>query len=272
MPDYRDPKRWSNKRIQGVARWLRKVLGISNVKLVDVIAIVMSGWIHTIEGKKQLHVEVLPDEQMGDADGLTEFVGDAVYMRFKKSVWDKALKRDGRSVWTIAHELGHVVFCHKDAVRARKPQDGPYTSFVAPYESSERIAHEFASHFLMEEELLSDYSDALRAAGDFGVSMTVAKKRIEKRLEKRKDSVQKGFENLLRRFEKGKDSTHEVKTVKKEEADKEHVDDRCLPGEDKQTVYQPGRLMPCGGNRYEDLDSGIVSNHLQDGDDFDGIF
>ena len=133
-----------------------------------------------------LTVEIVSDEAMGADDGLTEVVGDLVHMRFKSSVWWKAMARDGRARMTLARQTGHAVLCHKDVARARKSEAAAVITkenYVRAYESSERMVNEFASQFLIEEELLSHYDSFECVASDFSVSAGAAKVRLEKRAE-----------------------------------------------------------------------------------------
>jgi IrrE N-terminal-like domain len=206
MSDYRDKNRWSNEQIRMAARRAREAFGVSQCKLVDIIKCLTSGWVPSIEGRKRLTVEILPDEEMRGNDGITEFVGDVVRMRFKASVWRKAMTRDGRSVMTLAHELGHAVLCHRDVERARQSgatAPSSIVSYIDPHESSERMATEFASNFLIEEDLIRELSRAEQVAEAFGVSAAAAEVRLRRRVEKKKsDTIKIGFAALLEQIGK----------------------------------------------------------------------
>lgn len=274
MTDYRDKNRWSNEDLRSIARRTREAIGVSQCKLVDIVRCMTSGWVPTIEGRKRLAVEILPDEEMTCNDGVTEFFGDVVRMRFKASVWQKALKRDGRSIWTLAHELGHAVLCHRDAERARQTGTSAASagaSYINSYESSERMANEFASHFLIEESFIGERSTTEQIEEEFGVSRNAAEVRLKRRAEReKKESIKTGFTALLREIGvSDNDRRARLNVVAKNDnlpkIQKSDVNGIAFGGCQK---CGWGKMIYVGGNKYKCEACGVVGDHLQDGDDF----
>lgn len=274
MSDYRDTRRWSNAEIREIARRARDAFGVSREKTVDVVKCLTSGWVATIEGRKRLTVEIVSDEAMGADDGLTEVVGDLVHMRFKSSVWWKAMARDGRARMTLAHELGHAVLCHKDVARARKSAAAAVITkenYVRAYEFSERMVKEFASQFLIEEELLSHYDSFECVASDFSVSASAAKVRLEKRSENlKKQAVVNGFADLLGKLGNNRSVSTEIARQSANDDSKKEEKINYLT-ELRRGACQKcgtGKMVNIGGNRYRCEECGIAGDLLQDGDDF----
>jgi Zn-dependent peptidase ImmA (M78 family) len=276
MSDYRDKNRWSNEQIRRAAQRAREAFGVSRWKLVDIVKCLTSGWVPTIEGRKRLTVEILPDDEMRGNDGLTEFVGDVVRMRFKTSVWQKAMARDGRAIMTLAHELAHAVLCHRDVERARQTSataESRTLDYISPYESSERMADVFASNFLIEEDLLPEHSNAEQVAEEFGVSVAAALVRLRRRVERRKnDSIKSGFAALLNQIGVENKKNHYRDPEYKNTPDVT-INDNINNGNDLRVNNLAfggcqkcgrGKMIYVGGNKYK-CD---VGDHLQDGDDF----
>lgn len=280
MSDYRDKNRWSNEQIRIAAQRARAAFGVSRFKLVDIVKCLTSGWVPTIEGRKRLTIEILPDDEMKGNDGITELVGDVVRMRFKTSVWQKAMARDGRAIMTLAHELGHAVLCHRDVVRARQTgatAESRTVSYIKPYESSERMADLFGSNFLIEEDLLPEPSSAEQVAEEFGVSVAAAGVRLRRRVEQRKnDSIKNGFAALLKEIGV-KNRNYPYRDTEHKSMPDAMTNDNLSVGDNlraNSTAFGGcqkcgrGKMVYVGGNKYKCDDCGIVGDHLQDGDDF----
>ncbi|MGO9421382.1 ImmA/IrrE family metallo-endopeptidase [Roseiarcus sp.] len=274
MSDYRDTKRWSNAQIHDIARRVRHVFDVSRDKCVDIVKCLTSGWVATIEGRKRLTIEIVSDDGMGGDDGLTEVVGDLVRMRFKSSVWQKAMASDGRARMTLAHELGHAVLCHKDVARARQTGAAAIiakASYVEAYESSERMANEFASHFLIEEELLSPYNSIELVVLDFSVSAKAAKVRLERKSENTKrQTVINGFAELLGTLGDKRPPLNETtrKSANDDNKDESKTGYSIALRRGACQKCGTGKMVDIGGSRYRCEECGIAGDFLQDGDDF----
>src|SRR5579872_4900843 len=109
--DYIVPSK-SNKELRTLADRCRGAFGVSAERYVDIIKCLTSGWIETLDGRKRLIIEILPDTALYDDDAVTTIKESRVTIQIKKSVWQAASDlashwRHYRARFTLAHELGH---------------------------------------------------------------------------------------------------------------------------------------------------------------------
>ena len=121
-----------------------------------------------------IHYSYKPDEEMGQILGLTMSNGD-IFLR--ESIGDGAIIGDGRSRFTVAHELGHYAM-HKDHIGLARP----VSSSTKVYCNAEWQANEFAGALLLPNELIikNGHLSVEQLADKFGVSIECAQTRINK--------------------------------------------------------------------------------------------
>lgn len=116
--------------------------------------------------------QVLEDHEMGPDDGRT--YPDAGLILLRQTVYDSAAKGDGRSRFTMCHELGHLVLHRGAGALARVNPNAPH----AIYENSEWQADVFASFLMMPTKLVGAYWSVSQVMRDFGVSQAAAVTRL----------------------------------------------------------------------------------------------
>ena len=104
-----------------------------------------------------------------------------------------------RDIFTLAHELGHVVYCHPREALARvtnATRSTPASPTVKRYEAE---ANNFASFFLVKDEFAQDCKTPSELCRRFGVSFSFAENWLRDRERTReRPRVIEGFEKLLR--------------------------------------------------------------------------
>lgn len=121
----------------------------------------------------QSRFEVVEDHELGDDDART--YPDRGLILLRERVYESAAQGDGRSRFTMAHELGHLVMHRNIAFNRINPAAPPKI-----YCNSEWQGDVFASHLLMPTHLVQDYVCAEALADDFGVSYWAAEIRLAK--------------------------------------------------------------------------------------------
>lgn len=158
----------SAKAIALAAGAVRKGLGLQAVKHLPIVTVYEAlGFIHE-HGKFQ----VLEDHEMGPDDGRT--YPDAGLILLRQTVYDSAANGDGRSRFTMCHELGHLVLHRGAGALARVNPNAPHRI----YQNSEWQADVFASFLMMPTELLESYWSVQQVVSDFGVSQAAAVTRL----------------------------------------------------------------------------------------------
>ncbi|MBO1905343.1 ImmA/IrrE family metallo-endopeptidase [Microvirga sp. 3-52] len=171
----------TNREVQAIANKLKRYFGVNASRPVNIIRCLQSGVIETEQGKKRLIFKTLPDEQMGDDDGRTEFQPGVVIISIKESVYKNANWGDGRSRMTLAHELAHAVM-HEGATkfRATGAQGTIDLVRVNAFESAEHQAKVFAAAFLIHDEMATELETADAISEEFVVSLEAAKIAFER--------------------------------------------------------------------------------------------
>ena len=91
----------------------------------------------------------------------------AFYDKNKKTIYVEVADKASRKLFSIAHELGHVVLGHQTReVLFRIPVEG------AAYSHAEREANSFAANLLMPEFMLKEYLDKYNLAKSDYVKMS----------------------------------------------------------------------------------------------------
>jgi hypothetical protein len=157
MDDYKVSPH-SAKEIEEITLAWRDTLGVPNDWAPDVVRLLEAKMPSLIS---TFGLMVRSDEEMGEAEGYTEF--NPPHIAVRESVYRLARKGDGRSRMTFAHELGHLVM-HPGIVKLRgepRIEDGPK---IKPFESAEWQASKFASLFLMPRHIAVQFSSPSQLA------------------------------------------------------------------------------------------------------------
>ncbi len=169
----------STIKVRALSSMFRNIfseLGASATGKVDIIEILDCYLPHV---DSNFIFEIVPDVDLGEDHAQT--LPDRNLIRVKESVYDGARVGNGRDIFTLAHELGHL-FLHRNVSSfARSNEDSNHKI----YEDSEWQADCFAAEFLMP------YAEAINCKSEneiverFGVSYKAAEVRFEKICSKR---------------------------------------------------------------------------------------
>jgi Zn-dependent peptidase ImmA (M78 family) len=185
----------------------RAFFGVDGQKKVDVRRCLSFGRIRTVNGEKALYFEVVAPadieaNDMRGVDALTINSSDAVRIKLTSQVHAGILAGRATDIFTLAHELGHGVFCHPRVALARTTRTGGYTPISAGVWRYEKEANRFASFFLVDEQLADDCTSSEALARCFGVSLAFAERWFaERQSGETRARVSGGFQELLRKLE-----------------------------------------------------------------------
>lgn len=144
---------------------------------IDIVTLIKSPKLQTINGLK--NVKLLPEEdsEMEDDDGTTEHFGSKVLVRVKKSVLRDAEYGLARARFTLGHELGHVVLCHDRTIMSRKvgaTAKNRNVKYIKPFESAERQANIFSAALFIDADTIDTFESSEQVSLAFGVSEEMA--------------------------------------------------------------------------------------------------
>jgi Zn-dependent peptidase ImmA (M78 family) len=168
--DYKVKPR-SAQDIGALALAWRDALGVANAWSPNVVRLL------EIEVPKlvpDFALVVRSDDEMADAEAYTEF--DPPHIAVRGSIYSLALREDGRSRMTFAHELGHLVM-HPGAAKLRSATQVPGTQ-VRYFESAEWQAKKFAALFLVPDHIALEFDSANQLAAGCHVSTQAAQIRF----------------------------------------------------------------------------------------------
>ncbi|WP_421185616.1 ImmA/IrrE family metallo-endopeptidase [Aeromonas enteropelogenes] len=156
----------SSAAISELAQVHRDLFHLSNPKAN------MAALYEVLQDAEIISFEVVEDHELGQEEALA--FPDKRHIQLKQSVYDAACSGVGHSIFTLAHELGHIIM-HR----------GEKNSFARGehkiYEDSEWQADTFASMFLMDERHIDVKHDTPEdLAKRFGVSPEAAAMRLRK--------------------------------------------------------------------------------------------
>jgi Zn-dependent peptidase ImmA (M78 family) len=125
---------------------------------------------------------ILPDVDLGDAAGRYSAEEKIIYLSQKAA---NALRAgEGRALWTIAHEVGHLAFGH--STRDRKTSGAQHSLINQQLNRDEIDAHRFAASFLAPARLaaVTQSTTSSELASRFGLSLEAAERRRLELLQK----------------------------------------------------------------------------------------
>jgi IrrE N-terminal-like domain len=172
MSDYRVKPR-SNQQVKQFANQLRDFFDVAGDRRVDVIACARKRSIWTVNGERELRLEIRSEAGMGADDGLTTYDGKLIVIAVGRSVHYAAYMGDGKARNTFAHEFGHAVM-HDGAPMSRRALGNAKFNFIKPFESAEHQAKVFAPAFLINDEIAERLTSAEEISVEFGVSLESA--------------------------------------------------------------------------------------------------
>jgi|SRR5947209_1746104 len=173
MSDDYPTKSRSDQTVREIAEQIKASSGLSRDGAWDIIAYLKRNKLPTSFGTKTLKLEVHPDADMGEDDGLTIFEPNCVRILAKQSVHEKAIFGDGRSRMILAHELGHAVM-HEGAPKARRTFGNISPKYLKAFASAEHQAKVFAAALLIEESVAANCNTPEELAIECMVSMQAA--------------------------------------------------------------------------------------------------
>jgi len=125
-------------------------------------------------------LEIVEDKEMPGMEGATW--PDRMRMQLPRSVYERAAANDGRSRFTMSHELGHLLL-HRGIPFAREMRSSEFgeskVSDIATFECSEWQANEFAAALLMPASLVRECPSVRDVMERFSVSKAAAEARLK---------------------------------------------------------------------------------------------
>ena len=283
--NFRKRKR-TKEELRKIAQHLREWLGIKNDNVVDIVAILRLGrTIPTVDGKKKIAVEIVPDSELGRREAETRCLEDKILMRVRSSLWNAAtrvpededeLRSHRRAKFTLTHELFHGVLGHGggDVALARHEdsrvdQKGRYISqiTIAEYE-----ANFSAANFLAPLDRIDEGADVSWIQATFDFNYKAAQQRLEEfGSEKRNPNIVDGLNKLAETLRALRPAERKPTISKAEDLAADVANsNREVSAEDLRLVGCTrcgfGGARAVGGNRFACTFCGIVGEIYQDGD------
>ncbi|WP_332061117.1 ImmA/IrrE family metallo-endopeptidase [Bartonella sp. CB74] len=169
--DYEVPSRgW--KEISNITNGIRKTLGLSHYEPFPILHF-LEFILAQMMSDSDFTFLVLGQKEMGNIEGLTHPQGKFIAIR--QSVYEKACNNDGRSNFTLAHELGHFML-HTNLPFQRAVTSGQ----IPPYRSAEKQANQFAAELLMPRQFILQHPTIDEIVKICKVSWQAAKVRFKK--------------------------------------------------------------------------------------------
>lgn len=148
----------STKEIVKIALATRKLLGLASTEKVNLTVLVELFLQNDL-------IEIVEDHELLGRYALT--YPDKNIIKIRNSVYEDLCNGSPRARFTIAHEIGHLVMHKNQTTFAR---GGSKTHKI--FEDGEWQADTFASHFLINADLVTKNMTASDISRKFGVSYT----------------------------------------------------------------------------------------------------
>lgn len=168
--DFRVPG-LSDDEVRSFAKKLRTYHRVPKADRADVVSLIKSGEIWTIDGRKPLKLDFLPDIAEGDA--VTTYDGSYITISLKRATHQRAFFGMGRDRNTIAHELCHACVHYTLLVAGATLHRSANTrthGWIKPYESAEHQAKVFAPAYLIDDEAAIELGTVQAVSVRFGIS------------------------------------------------------------------------------------------------------
>ncbi|WP_455475310.1 ImmA/IrrE family metallo-endopeptidase [Bartonella sp. B17] len=164
------PRRWAE--IDNIANKLRKKLRLSHDQPFPILNFV-EFCLPKMMPDLSFYFWIREKKEMESTEGLTHPQGK--YIAIRRDVYEKACYNDGRSNFTIAHELGHFML-HTNLPFQRIANSRK----IATYCSAEKQANHFAAALLMSREFILQQPTIDEIMKNCGVSRKAAETRYKK--------------------------------------------------------------------------------------------
>lgn len=281
--DHRAELNFTNEQLERFAEEFRARNNLEEIDQVDIMKCFEVGWIWTLKGNKKLEYLEIDDHLLGDRDAEATSDKQSAVVRVKKSLALNVKKffksgeggaKAKRDVFTLGHELAHVALCHEFGSRGRKSGASGSShgvQFIRTFESTERHANYWAGAVLVGRTRLHSTDTPEAVSARFGVSIGVAKARLDQVFRRKNAVVIKGFKELLERLGASKnESTASIP--------EKNIGFATTSSEQSTATENFGLCPECGenslccdhGNNYScrNLNCRARNVKLQDGDPF----
>jgi len=154
----------SKKKIEYVAGKVRALFDRPNGKF-PIVSAIESLSIPDENTPPQIELEIMLDDEMPDE--YATYCPLTKTLRIRESVYNNACNGVGRDRFTLAHELGHIIF-HREGYGFARAE-----VIIPPYKDPEWQANTFASMLLLPRDQIKGLS-AEDAARIYGTSLQAA--------------------------------------------------------------------------------------------------
>lgn len=164
----------SIKAVRSLAAKLRSTFGVLGLNLkgkIDVVDVIEFALPKIMP---KFNLEIVPDNELGEDHAQT--YPDRLIIKVKQSVYTGACRGNGRDIFTLAHELGHLFLHRGVSAYARSNKVNNHKD----YEDSEWQADCFAAEFLMPVNEVLQCRNEFEVQHKFGVSQKAAEVRFNK--------------------------------------------------------------------------------------------
>lgn len=153
----------SHDKIKSYAHRLREALQVSNQEYLRLEVL-----LEALMASETIDLEIVEDHELPKRYAVT--YPDRNKIVLQQSVYDALCDGDNHARFTVAHELGHLVMHRNQVAYARSKVPGGHKI----YEDSEWQADVFASHFLIDDKLVTPGMTPDDISLTFGVSLQAA--------------------------------------------------------------------------------------------------
>lgn len=136
----------SRLEIRNFAMTLREICGYENKFCFPVVRFLENILPEIIDG---FNYEIVEDDSLKYEYGKTNI--DNKTITLKESVYNGALNNNGRDLFTIAHEIGHLIFHNNDSITLSRTEEK-----IPAYMDPEWQANTFAGELLAPPILIKD--------------------------------------------------------------------------------------------------------------------